>query len=157
MPTNKNALTRYKYLDELLSDRHHFFDIHDLTDRVNEKLITSGLPEVTQRCIEKDINYLEYDPFFAEIERFRVSGRRCVRYADPSFSIFKKELSEEESNLILEVLNTIGQFDGWNDSKSDLDLKSGPRLYVLAIIHIYKIQICWGCYSTTHLMKWLLN
>ena len=139
MPTNKNALTRYKYLDELLSDRHHFFDIHDLTDRVNEKLITSGLPEVTQRCIEKDINYLEYDPFFAEIERFRVSGRRCVRYADPSFSIFKKELSEEESNLILEVL------------------KSGPRLYVLAIIHIYKIQICWGCYSTTHLMKWLLN
>ena len=112
MPTNKNALTRYKYLDELLSDRHHFFDIHDLTDRVNEKLITSGLPEVTQRCIEKDINYLEYDPFFAEIERFRVSGRRCVRYADPSFSIFKKELSEEESNLILEVLNTIGQFDG---------------------------------------------
>ena len=74
MPTNKNALTRYKYLDELLSDRHHFFDIHDLTDRVNEKLITSGLPEVTQRRIEKDINYLEYDPFFAEIERFRVAA-----------------------------------------------------------------------------------
>ena len=60
MPTNKNALTRYKYLDELLSDRHHFFDIHDLTDRVNEKLITSGLPEVTQRCIEKDNNSSRY-------------------------------------------------------------------------------------------------
>lgn len=112
MPTNKNALTRYKFLDEMLSDRHHFYDIHDLTKKCNEKLITAGLSEVTLRCIEKDINYLEYDPFFAEIERFRISGRRCMRYADPSFSIFKKELSEEESNLILEVLNTIGQFDG---------------------------------------------
>lgn len=134
MPTTKNALTRYKFLDELLSDRHHFFDIHDLTERVNEKLITAGLPEVTQRCIEKDINYLEYDPFFAEIERFRVSSRRCIRYADPSFSIFKKELSDEESNLILEVLNTIGQFDGlahfeWLDKfKVGLGLKKRPKI-----------------------------
>ena len=134
MPTNKNALTRYKFLDEMLSDRHHFFDIHDLTKRINEKLITSGLPEVTQRCIEKDINYLEFDPFFAEIERFRVNARRCIRYADPSFSIFKKELSDEESNLILEVLNTIGQFDGlahfeWLERfKIGLALKERPKV-----------------------------
>ena len=134
MPTNKNALTRYKYLDELLSDRHHFFDIHDLTDRVNEKLVTSGLPDVTQRCIEKDINYLEYDPFFAEIERFRVGGRSCIRYEDPSFSVFKKELSDEESNIILEVLNTIGQFDGlahfeWLERfKIGLGLKERPKV-----------------------------
>jgi hypothetical protein len=104
MPSNKNALTRYKFLDEMLSDRHHFQDIHDLTEKCNNKLVAAGLPTVTQRCIEKDINYLEYDPFFAEIERFRVSGKRCIRYADPSFSIFKKELSKEESNLIHELL-----------------------------------------------------
>ena len=30
MPANKNAVTRYKYLDDLLSDRHHYYDIHDL-------------------------------------------------------------------------------------------------------------------------------
>ena len=134
MPTNKNALTRYKFLDEMLSDRRHFFDIHDLTKRINEKLITSGLPEVTQRCIEKDINYLEFDLFFAEIERFRVNARRCIRYADPSFSIFKKELSDEESNLILEVLNTIGQFGGlahfeWLERfKIGLGLKERPKV-----------------------------
>jgi hypothetical protein len=134
MPTNKNALTRYKFLDEMLSDRHHFYDIHDLTEKCNEKLISSGLSEVTQRCIEKDINYLEYDPFFAEIERFRVASKRCLRYANPSFSIFKKELSEEESNLILEVLNTIGQFDGlahfeWLERfKIGLGLKQRPKV-----------------------------
>lgn len=134
MPTNKNALTRYKFLDEMLSDRHHFYDIHDLTEKCNEKLINAGLSEVTQRCIEKDIKYLEYDPFFAEIERFRANGKRCIRYADLSFSIFKKELSDEESNLILEVLNTIGQFDGlahfkWLEQfKTGLGLKERPKV-----------------------------
>lgn len=134
MPTNKNALTRYKFLDDMLSDRHHFYNIHDLTLKCNEKLITAGLPEVTQRCIEKDINYLEYDPFFAEIERFRIGSKRCLRYAKPSFSIFKKELSNEESNLIREVLNTIGQFDGlahfeWLEQfKSWLDLEERPKI-----------------------------
>lgn len=134
MPTNKNAFTRFKFLDEMLSDRHHFYDIHDLTEKCNHKLISAGLPEVTQRCIEKDINFLEYDPFFAEIERFRVNGKKCIRYLNPSFSIFKKELSDEESNLICEVLNTIGQFDGlanfeWLDRlKNGLGMKNRPRI-----------------------------
>lgn len=134
MPTNKNALTRYKYLDEMLSDRHHFYDIHDLTEKCNEKLVDAGFPEVSQRCIEKDINYLEYDPFYAEIERYRGNGHRYIRYKNPSFTIFRKELSEEESNLILEILNTIGQFDGlanfeWLDRlKIGLGLKKRPRI-----------------------------
>ena len=134
MPSNKNALTRYKYLDEMLSDRHHYYDINDLTEKCNEKLADAGFPEVTRRCIEKDIHYLEYDPFFAEIERFRVSGKNCLRYVNPSFSIFQKELSDEESNLILEVLNTIGQFDGlahfeWLDRfKIGLGLKERSKI-----------------------------
>lgn len=134
MPTNKNALTRYKYLDELLSDRHHYYDIHDLTEKCNRRLIEDGFPEVTQRCIEKDINYLEYAPFSADIERFRVNGKRCLRYENPSFSIFRKELTEEECNLLCEVLNTIGQFDGldnfeWmNSMKIGLGLKERPKV-----------------------------
>lgn len=112
MPSNKNALTRIMFLDELLSDRHHHYDIHELTDKCNKKLIEAGLPEVTQRCIEKDIQYLEYDPFFAEIERFRIKGKRCLTYSNPSYSIFKKEMTREERHLLSEVLSTIGQFDG---------------------------------------------
>ena len=38
MPTNKNALVRYRILDRLLSDHHHYCDIHDLTEKVNDKL-----------------------------------------------------------------------------------------------------------------------
>lgn len=134
MPTNKNAITRYKYLDDLLSDRHHYYDIHDLVEKCNEKLSYNGFPEVTQRCIEKDINYLEYAPFYADIERFRKNGKSCIRYANPSFSIFTKEMSDEELSLLREVLNTLGQFEGldhftWLDNfKIGLGLHEGKKI-----------------------------
>lgn len=55
MPTNKNALVRYRHLDRLLSDHHHYYDIHDLTEKVNDLLEFDGFSPVTQRCIEKDL------------------------------------------------------------------------------------------------------
>ena len=76
MPTNKNALIRYKYLDKLLS---------------------------------------EY-------------GKRCIHYVDRSFSIFKKEISWEEQNLLREVLSTIGQFDGLDNFGWLEDFKIGLHI-----------------------------
>ena len=125
MPTNKNALIRYKYLDRLLSDHHHYYDIHDLTDKVNEMLYDDGFPEVTQRCIEKDLNTLEYAPFSAPIVRFSWNSKRCISYENRSFSIFKQEMSREERNLLREVLSTIGQFDGLDNFKWLDDFKIG--------------------------------
>ena len=112
MATNKNALIRYKHLDLLLSDRHHYYDINDLTDKVNDMLYDDGFNTVTRRCIEKDLVYLTEAPFNAPIKRFKWNGKNCVAYKNASFSIFKQEMSREERNLLREVLNTIGQFDG---------------------------------------------
>lgn len=138
MPSNKNAVTRYKFLDDMLSDRHHCYDIHDLTDKCNEKLVDYGFPEVTQRCIEKDINYLEY--------------------ANQSFSIFTKSLSDEESNLLSEVLFTIGQFDGlnnfeWLDSfKKGLELQEPPKVICFSNNPYLKNQICFELFLTLFLI-----
>lgn len=112
MATNKNALIRYKYLDVLLSDRHHYYDINDLTKKVNDRLNNDGFPKVTRRCIEKDLVYLTENPFNAPIKRFKWNGKNCVAYKNSSFSIFEQELSEEERHLLHEVLNTLGQFEG---------------------------------------------
>ena len=125
MPTNKNALIRYKYLDRLLSDHHHYYDIHDLTEKVNDMLYDDGFPEVTQRCIEKDLNTLEFAPFSAPIVRFNWNGKRCISYEKRSFSIFKQEMSREERNLLREVLSTIGQFNGLDNFKWLDDFKIG--------------------------------
>ena len=114
MPTNKNAFIRYKYLDRLLSDRYHYYDIHDLTEKVNECLYDDGFKEVGQRCIEKDLISLMDAPFNAPVVRFEKNGKHCIAYKKSSFSIFREELSCEEENLLREVLSTIGQFEGLN-------------------------------------------
>lgn len=127
MPTTKNALMRYKQLDRLLSDHHHYYDIHDLTDRVNAWLVHEKYKEVTQRCIEKDLVNMEV-LFGAPIEHFKKNGKNCIAYDQYSFSIFTKEMSDEEENLLREVLSTIGQFDGLDNFKWLDDFKIGLGL-----------------------------
>ena len=112
MPVTKNALIRFKYLDDLLSDRHHYYDIHDLTEKVNEALEAEDYPLVGRRSIEKDLQNMQAAPFSAPIEHFTWNGKRCIAYESCSFSIFRKKLSNEEKNLLREMLSTIGQFDG---------------------------------------------
>ena len=60
MPVNKNAMTRYKILDELLSSRYHNYSLDDLTEEVNNRLaeLDPNTNGVVRRTIEKDISYL---------------------------------------------------------------------------------------------------
>lgn len=124
MPTNKNALARIVLLDKLLADRYHAYSIQDMTDYLERELPQYGLEGgVSKRCVEKDIEFLEYNsPFDVELERYSVDAysastekayrKRCLRYADPTFSIFKGKLTEEEKGLLVTALSTIGSFDG---------------------------------------------
>ena len=125
MPANKNAMTRYKILDELLSSKYHDYSLDDLTEEVSSRLceIYPASNGVVRRTIEKDIHYLEHEgPFGVEIERYTAAGydkekqrsfaKQCLRYSDPSFSIFKKEMSDDEKYLLGEALSLLGQFEG---------------------------------------------
>ena len=122
MPTNKNAMTRYKILDELLSNQYHDFSLNDLTEEVNRRL-EECCQSVSRRMIEKDIHYLEYEgPFQVLIKRYskpaydydkkKTVSKQCLRYENPNFSIFSKTLTDDEEYLIGEALSLLGQFDG---------------------------------------------
>ena len=123
MPLNKKALTRIALLDRLLSNHRKAYSIKDMTDYLADELPYYNFEPVTRRCVEKDLVYLEKNsPFMVEFERYSVpsplsSGdgsymKPCIRYADPSFSIFKKPLSEDEMSLLSSVLSTLGSFKG---------------------------------------------
>ena len=124
MPANKNAVTRYYILDRLLANRYHHYSTEDLRQRVNEELEELGQEPVSLRTIQLDLRYLEYEgPFVAEIEHYQIDApsqtnpyktikKSCLRYADPSFSIFKKKMTEDEKYLLHEALSLLGQFDG---------------------------------------------
>ena len=159
MATNKNALIRYKHLDMLLSDRHHYYDINDLTEKVNEMLYDDGFKTVTRRCIEKDLVYLTERPFCAPIERTKRNGKNCVFYKNASFSIFKQEMSREERNLLREVLNTIGQFDGLDNfewlEKFKIGLGYNRQRQIISFSNnpYLKNSNFWARYSTIYLIR----
>ena len=127
MPTNKNALIRYRILDRYLSDHHHYYDIHDLTEKVNDYLDKEELSTVTQRCIEKDLVDMQ-GLFSAPIEHYNKNGKYYITYNKYSFSIFKQEMSREERSLLREVLSTLGQFGGLDNFQWLDDFKIGLGL-----------------------------
>ena len=139
MPSNKNAMTRYALIDSMLANRHKAVSIQDITDYVNEHLPEFGLDEgVTKRCIEKDIAYLEWSsPFNVELDRYtidatgvndRVYKKRCLRYSDPTFSIFKNKLTEDEKAVLESALTTLGSFDGLDNFEWLAELRKQLKL-----------------------------
>lgn len=138
-------MTRYALLDHLLQDRRKNWSIQDMTEYLAEHLPEYGSEPVTRRMVEKDLQYLEYDsPFEVEFERFKVDAltksgdgvykKPCLRYADPTFSIFHKALSEDERSLLASVLSTLGSFKGqpnfeWlEDLAERLNIKEQPEI-----------------------------
>lgn len=135
MPVNKNALTRIMLLDKWLSDRYHSYSVKDMKEMLEKELPQYGHDKgVTIRCVQKDIEYLEYkSPFDVEFERYTIPAyspatdktytKRCIRYADPTFSIFKGKLSDEEKGILSTALSTLGSFEGFEQFEWLADLK----------------------------------
>ncbi len=123
MAETKQVLTRIKLLDELLSDQYHDYNMDDIVDHINDRLEDMGYESVTRRAIEKDIKYLqEKSPFEVFLRKYKVTAyngekdrhcvKYCLKYEDPGFSIFKKEMSDDEKYLLSEALKLVGQFEG---------------------------------------------
>lgn len=81
MPSNKNAVIRYMYLDQMLSDRYNKYTCEDLLKKVNERLELAGYPTIGgdqsdyeryiksgKRVIQLDIQALQDSPFNMEID-----------------------------------------------------------------------------------------
>lgn len=134
MPANKNALIRYKILDELLSQRQRHYNTKDLQEQCNKALESYGYSPVVERVIEKDLAFIQGEPFNVEIKCYRVDRKLCKKYKDGSPTIFARKLSREEEMLLKEVLSTIGQFDGlesfeWLDNlKKQLKVESAQKI-----------------------------
>lgn len=131
MPANKNAVVRYIILDRMLSDQHHYYTRTQLLNAVNDYL--KGVDEalqVSKRTIEMDLRDME-DIFQIDLDESKViNGKKAIRYADQTRSIFSKPLSDDEKMLLKEALSTLGQFSGldnfvWLD---DLKTKLGDQL-----------------------------
>ena len=114
MPVNKDALKRYRIIDRLLSNPNRDFTTEQILKYVNQEC-----PNVSKRMIQKDIKALE-EEFGKQMVR-NAGGRGTVRYADQSEPLFYQQLTEDEEEVLREVLRSIGQFEGL-DNFTWLDL-----------------------------------
>ena len=106
MPANKNAMTRYKILDELLSDRYHCYSLDDLTEIVNDRLAEIGIEPVVRRSIEKDLHYLEYDSeFLVDIERYTASGEGAYDGEKQKDTVKENTTKETKTSLWTKIKN----------------------------------------------------
>lgn len=125
MPANKNAVVRYIILDRMLSDQHRHYTRTQLLNAVNDSL--KGIDEslqVSKRTIEMDLRDME-EIFQIELDESEIiNGKKVIRYADQTRSIFSKPLSNDEKMLLNEVLNTLGQFSGLDNFVWLDDLKT---------------------------------
>ena len=126
MATNKNAIIRYMFLDQLLSDRHYSCTCKELVMKINDMLVFNGFKPIyngdpedkvdmnrAKRLIQLDIIALQDAPFNIEIDSSeKRNGAPVYKYKDMSHTLFAKQISDDEKRLLCEVLNSLGNFSG---------------------------------------------
>lgn len=112
MPANKNALIRYKTIDNCLRNRYRRWTLDDLVDACSDALydmegITKG---VCARTVQNDLQIMRSDKlgYNAPIE---VYDKIYYRYADPGYSITEMPLSLDDCKLLKKAIALLGNKD----------------------------------------------
>ena len=109
MPTNKDALKRYKIIHNLLRRGHRYKSI-ELADECSKRLNIT----VSQRTIQQDLKDLAQDfelGFYLPIEKERQHREVFFYYSEIPNSIFPAlELEKDEINALLFYAKTVQQY-----------------------------------------------
>jgi len=115
MAINKNALLRYKILDNCFRNPGRKFFIEDLIKEC-EKVLLELYPEsngISRRQIFEDIAFMESSAGWSiELEKSRQGRKVFYRYVDISFSINNMPLNDLEINQLKTTIEILSQFKG---------------------------------------------
>ena len=123
MPANKNALIRYKTIDNCLRNSYKQWTLEDLVDACCDSLyemegITSG---VSVRTVQGDIQMMRSDKlgYNAPIE---VYDRKYYRYADERYSITSMPLSRNDCEVMREAIDMLRQLEDFEQFSEMADV-----------------------------------
>ena len=101
MPANKNALIRYKTIDNCLRNRYRRWTLENLVEACSDALYDmEGISKgVSVRTVQADIQMMRSDKlgYNAPIE---VYDHKYYRYSDPDYSITDMPLSQNDYEVI---------------------------------------------------------
>lgn len=115
MPVNRNALIRYRTIDNCLRNRQRRWTLDDLIDACSEALYEyEGIDKgVSRRSIQMDIQFMRSDKlgYNAPIV---VLEKKYYTYEDPDYSITNIPLTDQDLGKLTEVVEILQQFKGFS-------------------------------------------
>lgn len=125
MPANKNALIRYKTIDNCLRNRYRRWTLEDLVDACSDALYDmEGIRKgVSVRTIQGDIQIMRSDKlgYNAPIE---VYDHKYYRYADEDYSITEMPLSQNDYDVMQEAIDMLRQLEDFDQFSEMSDVIS---------------------------------
>jgi predicted DNA-binding transcriptional regulator YafY/ectoine hydroxylase-related dioxygenase (phytanoyl-CoA dioxygenase family) len=115
MPVNRNALIRYRTIDNCLKNRQKRWTLEDLIDACSEALYEyEGIDKgVSKRSIQMDIQIMRSEKlgYNAPIV---VLENKYYTYEDPGYSITNIPLTDQDLGKLTEVVGILRQFKGFS-------------------------------------------
>lgn len=112
MPANRNALLRYRTIDNCLRNRARKWTLEDLVECCSQALYEAeGIDKgVSHRTVQSDIQMMRSDKlgYNAPIV---VTEKKYYSYEDPAFSITNNPLSRNDLSKLSEVVDILRHFN----------------------------------------------
>ena len=125
MPANKNALIRYKTIDNCLRNRYRRWTLEDLVDACSDALYDmEGIRKgVSVRTVQGDIQMMRSDKlgYKAPIE---VYEHKYYRYSREDFSITDMPLSQNDYEVMQEAIDMLRQLEDFDQFSEMSDVVS---------------------------------
>lgn len=125
MPANKNALIRYKTIDNCLRNPYRRWTLDDLVEACSDALyeMEGRSRGVSVRTVQGDIQMMRSDKlgYNAPIE---VYDNKYYRYANPDYSIFNMPLSDTDFEMLQEAVDMLRQLEDFDQFSEIADVVS---------------------------------
>ena len=136
MPVSKNALIRYKTIDNCLRNRYRKWTLEDLIDACSDALSEfEGRDEnVSRRTVQADIQMMRSDKlgYNAPIV---VKENKYYTYADPDYSITNVPLTEQDTAMMVDAVSVLKQLSGFSAFAGMEDIIGRLEDHVSAVRH----------------------
>lgn len=136
MPVSKNALIRYKTIDNCLRNRYRKWTLDNLIDACSDALSEyEGRDEnVSKRTVQADIQMMRSGKlgYNAPIV---VKENKYYTYADPDYSITNVPLTEQDLLLMTDAVGVLKQLSGFSAFAGMEDIIGRLEDYVSAMRH----------------------
>jgi predicted DNA-binding transcriptional regulator YafY len=116
MPVNRNALIRYRTIDNCLKNRFRKWTLNDLIDACSDALYEyQGIDlGVSRRTVQADIEMMRSNKLGYEAP-IVVVDKKYYTYEDKNFSITNIPLNQQDMQVLSEAATLLKQFKGFSD------------------------------------------